>query len=271
MNKEIQPINVGDITIKPDQNIMMAGPCAIESEDQFNTIANAVVGMGADVIRGGAFKPRTNLDSFQGLGEKGLRYIFEAGREFGVPVVTEVMREDQIELIKKIADGHPFIFQVGSRNAQNYDLLRSVGETGIPVLLKRGKGSNLQEMIGAAQYVTSGGSPVLMCERGIVSFNSGDPHKAAGRFTPDHLAVLRFQEEGFMTIFDPSHAAGRSDHVIPLALSGVAIGANGLIVEVHNDACNALCDGKQALNFDQFQQLMTQAKAIENIVRGNNT
>lgn len=268
MNKEIQPINVGDITIRPDQNVMMAGPCAIESEDQMNTIAHAVVGMGAEIIRGGAFKPRTNPDAFQGLGEEGLRYIFEAGTELGVPVVTEVMNESQIELIKKAADGHPFIFQVGSRNAQNYDLLRTLGKTGIPVLLKRGKGSNIQEMIGAAQYVMAGGSPVLMCERGIVSFNSGDPDKAAGRFTPDHLAVLRFQEEGFITIFDPSHAAGRNDHVVPLALSGVAIGANGLIVEVHHDAGNALCDGKQALDFSQFQQLMTQSKAIERIVKG---
>lgn len=269
MNKELQPISVGDITIKSDRNIMMAGPCAIESKEQMFTIAQSVVGMGADFIRGGAFKPRTTPDSFQGLGEEGLRYIFEAGRQHSVPVVTEVMNENQIQVIKSIANGHPFIFQVGSRNAQNYDLLRALGKTGIPVLLKRGKGSNIQEMIGAAEYITSGGSPVLMCERGIVSFNSGNPNTMAGRFTPDHLAVLRFQEEGFITIFDPSHAAGRSDHVVPLALSGIAIGANGIIVEVHNDANNALCDGKQALNFSQFQKLMIQSKAIEQILRNN--
>lgn len=269
MNKEIQPINVGDITIKPDKNIMIAGPCAIESNTQITTIAQAVVEMGADFIRGGAYKPRTNPDSFQGLGEDGLRYIFEAGRKHCVPVVTEVMNESQIAVIKNVAYGHPFIFQVGSRNAQNYDLLKAVGETGIPVLLKRGKGSNIEEMLGAAKYVTGGGSPVLMCERGIVSFDSGDPYKAAGRFTPDLLAILRFQEQGFITIFDPSHAAGRSDHVVPLALAGMAIGANGLIVEVHHDACNALCDGMQALNFDQFQQLINQAKAIEQILRDN--
>lgn len=269
MHTEIQPIQVGDITINTETNTNIAGPCAIESEEQLYVTAQAIIAAGANILRGGAFKPRSNPDSFQGLGEQGLQYLFETGRELQIPVVTEVMEISQIEIIKKYAKGHPFIYQLGSRNAQNYSLLTAVGKTGVPVLLKRGKGSTVQEMLGAARYVTSGGSPVLMCERGIVSFSSGDPQKEAGRFTADHLAVLQFQEAGYLTIFDPSHAAGSDQYVTPLALSGVAVGANGLIVEVHNDPQSALCDKEQALTFDQFQELMKKAKAIEGVLRGD--
>ena len=259
MNKEIESINVGDITVRPDKNLFIAGPCAVESDEQILEIAHNVVADGADILRGGVFKPRTNPKDFQGLGQKGAEFLFNAGRENNVPVVTEVMSESQIPVTINAAKGHPFMWQIGSRNAQNYDLLKAVGQTGIPVLLKRGKGSSIKEMLGAAKYISAGGSPVLMCERGIVSFNSGNPSVDAGRFTPDHLAVLRFQEEGFMTIFDPSHAAGRADHVVPLALSGIAIGANGIIVEVHNSPCDALCDKDQAITFDQFRELIKKA------------
>lgn len=269
MNQEIKSISLGDITIIPDKNVMIAGPCAVESENQMDCIAQAVVAMGADFIRGGAYKPRSNPESFQGLGELGLRHLFESGKELNVPVVTEVMEISQIEVIKRVSHGHPYILQIGSRNAQNYSLLEAVGKTGIPVLLKRGKGSSVDEMLGSAQYVTKGGSPVLMCERGIVSFSSGDPKKNTGRFTADHLAIIKFQEAGFLTVFDPSHAAGLSDHVIPLALSGIAIGANGLIVEVHNNPSEALCDKDQALTFPQFQGLIHKARKVESILRSS--
>lgn len=269
MRNEIRPISIGNVTISPDHIAVIAGPCAIESRDQIFRISKHVTRGGADLIRGGAYKPRTNPDAFQGLGEEGLRHIFDAGRELDVPVVTEVMSEHQIRQIIDTAEGHPFMFQVGSRNAQNYSLLRSVGQTGVPVLLKNGKGSTVSEMLGAARYVTSGGSPVIMCERGIVTFDSGDPAKGAGRFTPNLLAILRFQEEGFITLFDPSHSAGRSDHVVQLALSGVAIGASGIIVEVHDRPCEALCDANQAIDFAQFDKLMHQARAIEKTIRGS--
>jgi 3-deoxy-7-phosphoheptulonate synthase len=165
--------------------------------------------------------------------------------------------------------GHPFIYQIGTHNAQNYELLKAVGKTGVPVLLKRGQGSSLKQTLGSARYVTEGGSPVILCERGIVTSSSGDPKTQIGRYTADHLAVLKFQEAGYLTIFDPSHAAGKSDHVIPLALSGLAIGANGLIVEAHHDPASALCDAEQALTFEQFGELMQKAKGIEAVLRGD--
>lgn len=260
VNKEIPAIQSGDITINPEQSVYIAGPCAVESEAQIFSIAQGVVGLGADMLRGGAYKPRTSPDSFQGLGEQGLHYLFEAGKTYNIPVVTEVMDISQINTIKRVAKGHPFIYQVGSRNAQNYSLLKDVGETGVPVLLKRGMGATTAEMVGSAEYITRGGSPVLMCERGIVSFSD------VGRYTVDHLAILKFQEKGFLTIFDPSHAAGDNKYVISLGLSGIAIGANGLIVEVHNNPESALCDKDQAISFSQFQELIQKAKMIERVV-----
>lgn len=268
----IKPISVGDISIHPEKNVYIAGPCAVESEEQMQRIAAAVVGMGALAIRGGAFKPRTNPEAFRGLGVEGLQYLFDAGSLHGVPVVTEVMAERQIDLIlqaSKNHKNHPFIFQIGARNAQNYELLSAVGKTGIPVMLKNGSGSNIKDMIGAAGYITHGGSPVIMCERGISTFNCGDPKKCAGRFTADLHAVLRFQEEGFLTIFDPSHAAGRADHVVQIALAGVGVGANGVIVEVHDDPQHALCDKDQAISFEQFHTLINTAKQLEQVMRAS--
>ena len=260
----INKIQVGDITISKENPVYIAGPCAVESEEQIFSIAKFVTKCGANFLRGGAFKPRTSPYSFQGLGEKGLEILFNAAKECNIPVVTEVLDKDQIKLVIKAASGHPFIFQIGSRNAQNYSLLTEVGKSGYPVLLKRGKGTTVEEMVGASEYITKEGSQVIMCERGISTFSSAS---GCGRNTADHIAVLKFQEAGFLTIFDPSHAAGSTEYVIPLALSGVALGAEGLIVEVHNDPNKALCDGKQALSFDNFSELMKNVKEIEKILK----
>lgn len=257
-------ITIGDLTLSNSNCTYMAGPCAVESEEQICTIAEYLSKNGVQILRGGAFKPRTSPHSFQGLGEKGLELLFKAGKTYNMSVVTEVMDASQIELIIKIAKGHPFIFQIGSRNSQNYFLLSEVGKTGYPILLKRGKGSTVEEMLGAAKYVEKGGSQVIMCERGIATFSSAS---GCGRFTADHIAVLKFQEAGYITIFDPSHAAGKSNYVTSLALSAVAMGANGLIVEVHNEPEKALSDKEQALNLKEFKSLLEKARSVEDVVR----
>ncbi|KKQ24118.1 MAG: Phospho-2-dehydro-3-deoxyheptonate aldolase [Candidatus Roizmanbacteria bacterium GW2011_GWC2_37_13] len=262
MGERIRQIQVGDITLNTKRNIYMAGVCAIETQEQTFSTAAHVVKEGAQVLRGGVFKPRKDPKTFRGLGEDGLEIAFEAGRQNGIPIVTEVMTIDQIGMIRRASRGHPYILQIGSRNALNYSLLEAVGETGTPVLLKRGMGAKVQEMILAAEYVTKGGSPVIMCERGIVTFSD------VGRYTADLLAVIKFQQEGFLTVFDPSHPAGRNDMVIPLALAGIGIGANGLIVEVKPTEFKAKCDNDQALSFDQFSELMLKARQIEKVIKG---
>lgn len=259
-------IGVGDITILKRNCLYIAGPCAVESEEQIFTIAESIKASGANLLRGGVFKPRTSPHSFQGLGKAGLEYLFIAARTFDMPVVTEVMDSSQIELIINASKGHPFIFQIGSRNAQNYFLLTEVGKTGYPVLLKRGKGSTVEEMLGAAEYIEKGGSQVIMCERGITTFSSGS---GCGRFTSDHVAVLKFQEANYFTLFDPSHAAGKRKYVIPLALSAIALGADGLIVEVHNEPQNALSDKEQALTPIDFSKLMERSKLMEQTIQSD--
>lgn len=262
--KKINEINVGDITLSTNDCIVIAGPCAVESIEQTFITAEHVIKNGAKILRGGAYKPRTSPDSFQGLGERGLDILFSAAKKFDVPVLTEVMDSSQIESIIKSSLGHPFIFQIGARNSQNFSLLKDVGKTGYPVLLKRGKGSTVEEIIGAAEYITKGGSPVIMCERGIMTFSSAS---GTGRFTADHLAILKFQEAGFLTLFDPSHPAGKSDYVTKLALSGVAIGANGIVVEVHNNPSSALSDKDQALTLEQFSNLANKVNLVEEAIK----
>lgn len=253
-------VQVGDVTISSDKCTYIAGPCSVENEEQIFTVAKHVVKNGATILRGGAYKPRTSPNAFQGLGEKGLELLFAAAKEVNVPVLTEVMDASQIETIINTSKGHPFIFQIGARNALNYFLLREVGKTGMPVLLKRGKGAMVSEMISASEYITSGGSPVIMCERGIMTFSSAS---GVGRFTADHMAILKFQEAGFLTIFDPSHPAGKKEYVEPLALSGIALGADGIVVEVHNNPALALSDKDQALNLEDYSMLIRKAKGIE--------
>lgn len=260
MLNQADKIQVGDITISSNKPTYIAGPCSVENEEQIFTVAKHVVKNGASILRGGAYKPRTSPTAFQGLGEKGLELLFAAAKEVNVPVLTEVMDSSQIQTIINSSKGHPFVFQIGARNALNYFLLREVGKTGVPVLLKRGKGAMVSEMISASEYITSGGSPVIMCERGIMTFSSAS---GVGRFTADHMGILKFQEAGFLTIFDPSHPAGKKEYVEPLALSGIALGANGIVVEVHNNPAVALSDKDQALNLEDYSKLIRKAKGIE--------
>jgi 3-deoxy-7-phosphoheptulonate synthase len=225
-----------------------AGPCSVESREQLLESARAVKASGASLLRGGAFKPRTSPYSFQGLGKEGLELLLEAKAATGLPIVTEVMAPEEVDLVASYADA----LQVGARNAQNFPLLRRVGETDKPVLLKRGLSMTIQEFLMAAEYVLAGGNPnVILCERGIRTF------EPATRFTLDLNAVPVMKEETHLPVFvDPSHGTGHWRYVTPMALAGIAAGADGLIIEVHPRPAEALCDGPQALKPDTFQALM---------------
>jgi 3-deoxy-7-phosphoheptulonate synthase len=264
----ITPIKIcGKIIISRNKTFNIAGPCAIESKQQLFSTAKHVAKKGADALRGGAFKARTHPNSFQGLGLKGIHLLLEAGFLTKLPIVTEVLTESQIPQIISAAKkyhNHPIIWQIGSRNAQNTALLRTVGKTGKPVLLKRGFGMTIKETQSAATYITQGGSPVIICERGIRTWSN---QANAGRFTPDLFAIPTLQKAGFPVIWDPSHCTGRSDWVESTALAGVAMGCNGLIVEVHPRPNKALCDGPQALTFKQYSTMMIKIKKIKPILK----
>ncbi len=223
---------------------LIAGPCTVESLDQTVHTARAVRDAGATLFRGGAYKPRTSPYAFQGLGQEGLRMLAEAKAQTGLPVVTELMDARDMEAVLEVAD----VVQVGARNMQNYPLLAEVGRSGCPVLLKRGLSATLDELLMAAEYVLKEGNPnVMLCERGIRTFET------AYRFTLDLMAVPVLKELSHLpVIVDPSHAAGRRDLVLPLSLAAAAVGADGIIVEVHPSPDEAICDGPQALNLDDF-------------------
>jgi 3-deoxy-7-phosphoheptulonate synthase len=227
-----------------DHFSLIAGPCTVESRDQVMTTAHAVAQAGASMFRGGAYKPRSSPYSFQGLGQEGLRLLAEAKAETGLPIVTELMDVRDLEPILEVAD----VIQVGARNMQNYTLLAELGRAGRPVLLKRGLSATLEELLMAAEYVLKEGNPnVLLCERGIRTFEK------AYRFTLDLTAVPVLKEMTHLPIVvDPSHAAGRRDLVTPLSLAAAAAGADGIIVEVHPDPDEAICDGPQQLFADRF-------------------
>jgi len=247
-------IEIGDVKIGGGDPVTMAGPCAIESRDQVETIAEYVSAHGATVLRGGAFKPRTSPYSFQGLGEEGLRYMREAADNHGLKMVTEVMGKSQVGLVSSYAD----ILQIGSRNMQNYNLLREVGKTNRPVLLKRGFASTVEEFLMAAEYVMSeGNEEVILCERGIRTFSNET------RFTLDLSVVPVIKDESHLPIIiDPSHSTGVRDKVIPMARAGIAAGADGMIVEVHHEPEKAKSDGPQSLRPGQFAELMDQVNQI---------
>ena len=233
--------------------VVIAGPCAVESREQVMEAARAVKSAGAGILRGGAFKPRTGPHSFQGLGYEGLEYLAEAGRTAGLPIVTEVMRIDQVEPVAAVAD----CLQVGARNMQNFDLLKEVGRIGKPVLLKRGISATLEEFLAAAEYILlEGNDRVILCERGIRTF------ERALRNTLD-LGVVPFlrQVTHLPVIVDPSHALGRRDLVAPMAKAAVVVGAAGVMVEVHPDPARALCDGPQSLDPASFARLMRELRA----------
>ena len=223
---------------------LIAGPCTVESRDQVLTTARAVRDAGASLLRGGAYKPRTSPYAFQGLGQEGLRLLAEAKAETGLPIVTELMDARDLEPVLEVAD----VIQIGARNMQNYPLLAEIGRAGRPVLIKRGLSSTLEELLMAAEYVLHEGNPnVLLCERGIRTFET------AYRFTLDLTAVPVLKELSHLpVIVDPSHAAGRRDLVEPLSLAAAAVGADGVIVEVHPTPEEAICDGPQALRAHDF-------------------
>ena len=237
--------------------IVIAGPCTVESRDQVLATARAVKAAGAGILRGGAFKPRTGPHTLQGLGYEGLEYLVEAGRAVGLPIVTEVMRIDQLEPVAAVAD----CLQVGARNMQNFDLLKELGHIGKPVLLKRGMSATLEEFLAAAEYILlEGNDQVILCERGIRTF------ERALRNTLD-LGVVPFlrQVTHLPVIVDPSHALGRRDLVTPMAKAAFVVGAAGVMVEVHPDPAHALCDGPQSLDPAGFAQLMGELRAARGV------
>jgi 3-deoxy-7-phosphoheptulonate synthase len=232
---------------------LIAGPCTVESRDQTLTTAHAVQQAGATMLRGGAYKPRTSPYAFQGLGQEGLRLLAEAKAETGLPVVTELMDARDLEPILEVAD----VIQIGARNMQNYALLAEVGRSGCPVLLKRGLSSTLEELLMAAEYVLKeGNDAVILCERGIRTFET------SYRFTLDLTAVPVLQQLSHLpVVVDPSHAPGRRDLVEPMSLAAAAAGADGIIVEVHPDPENAICDGPQQLRTEDFAAYATRVQA----------
>ena len=251
-------ISLNGVEIGGKRVVVMAGPCSVENWEQILTAARAVKEAGASVLRGGAFKPRTSPYSFQGLGEEGLKMLRAAADETGLLVVTEVMAPEQVDLVCQYAD----ILQIGTRNMQNYNLLHAVGESGHPVLLKRGMSSTIEELLLAAEYILSHGNyRVMVCERGIRTFET------ATRNTLDINAVPVIKQLSHLpVIVDPSHATGRWDLVGAAARAAVAAGADGLLIEVHPEPDKALSDGQQSLKPETFRELMAQIRRVAEAV-----
>ena len=252
-------VKVGGCAIGGKEVVVMAGPCTIEDETQLFETARAVARAGAKVLRGGAYKPRTSPYSFQGMGVAGLKLLQAAGREFGLATVSEVMEISQIDAVVQHVD----ILQIGARNMQNFNLLSAVGQTRKPVLLKRGMSATVQEWLLAAEYIMAGGNyQVILCERGIRTFETYT------RNTLDISAIPVVHKLSHLPIIvDPSHATGRRDKVMPMARASVAAGADGLLIEVHNDPDKAMCDGPQSLYPEQFVELMDELRIIVPAVR----
>lgn len=256
--RENTTIEIGGVVIGGEDVVVMAGPCSVESEEQINSAARFVASAGAAVLRGGAFKPRSSPYSFQGLGVDGLRMMRDAANENGLLVVTEAMEIGHLEVVAQYAD----IIQIGARNMQNYSLLRELGNVDRPVFLKRGLSATLEELLMSAEYILAGGnSRVILCERGIRTF------EPATRNTLDLSAVPVLKAKTHLPVFvDPSHGVGIRNKVLPLARAAVAVGADGLMIEVHPDPDAALSDGPQSLFYDQFSELMDQSRAIAQVV-----
>jgi len=251
-------VKIKDVTIGGDRLVMMAGPCSIESREQIKTIAKFVKETGANILRGGAFKPRSSPYSFQGLGEEGLVLLRDATAENGLVCVSEVMESPLIPLLVEYVD----ILQVGARNMQNFSLLKELGKIRKPVLLKRGMSATIEETLMAAEYLMAGGNyQVILCERGIRTFEKYT------RNTLDISAIPIIKKLSHLPIIaDPSHATGRRDKVAPMARAAIAAGADGLIIEVHTDPDNALSDGAQTLFPEQFEKLMKELVIIAQAV-----
>ncbi len=261
-SREFHPLDttvkVGGITIGGKEIVVMAGPCAVESEQQLLETARAVKAAGATILRGGAFKPSTSPYHFRGLGEPGLELLAQVKKEVGLPVITEVMSSSEVELVARYAD----ILQIGARNMQNFNLLEEVGKTGKPVMLKRGLSATVQEWLLAAEYILAqGNEQLVLCERGIRTFETYT------RNTMDISVIPIIEKVSHLPIIaDPSHGTGKWYLVIPMALAAVAAGADGIMVEVHPNPDLALKDGAQSLTFANFHQLMSQLKSVAEAV-----
>ena len=261
VSREVKPddtvIQIGDVRIGGNEFTVIAGPCAVESLDQCLIIARLVKKSGAQLFRGGAFKPRTSPYSFQGLEEKGLEILAEVRKQTGLLIVTEAIDHDVLAVVEETAD----IIQIGARNMQNFSLLKRAGKSAKPILLKRGMSATIEELLMAAEYIMSeGNNQVILCERGVRTFadhsrNTLDLSAIPAVRTLSHLPI----------IVDPSHAAGRRDQVIPLSRGAFAVGAHGLIVEVHHDPKHALSDGPQSLYPEQFAELMQSIKTLSSV------
>ncbi len=258
VSREFKPestlVTVGDVKVGNGHMTIIAGPCAVESEIQALTIARKVKAAGAHMFRGGAYKPRTSPYSFQGLGKKGLDILVKVREETGLPIVTEALDLENFDLVEECAD----VIQIGTRNMQNFSLLRKAGVSRKPILLKRGMSATVEEWLMAAEYILSeGNSQVILCERGVRTFVDHS------RNTLDLSAVPVVRKESHLPIIvDPSHAAGRRDQVIPLSRAAVAVEAHGVMVEVHHEPENALSDGAQSLYPEQFEVLCRQIWSI---------
>lgn len=247
-------IKVGDVEIGGNQMVVMGGPCSVEGRDQFFTCTEMVAKAGAKIVRGGAFKPRSSPYSFQGMGEEGLQIMREAGDHFGVKVISEVMDTSQINMMLPYVD----IFQVGARNMQNFNLLKALGAIRKPILLKRGIAATVEEWLLSAEYILAGGNyDVMLCERGIRTYETFT------RNTMDISAIPVVKKLSHLPIVaDPSHGTGRRDMVLPMALASVAAGADGLIVEMHNNPDKAFSDGAQSLFPEQFTDMVERCRVI---------
>ena len=261
VNRKFHPedtvVQVGNTQIGGGNLTLMAGPCSVESEEQVVAIAKAVKASGATMLRGGAFKPRTSPYSFQGLGATGLEYLKVARQETGLPIVTELMNIKHLPLFENVD-----VIQIGARNMQNYDLLKEMGSVKKPILLKRGLANTLKELLMSAEYImASGNDNVILCERGIRTFDDYT------RNTLDLAAVPMLHELSHLpVIVDPSHSTGINRLVPPMTLAAAACGADGVIVEVHNDPIHALCDGAQSLTCEQFAEVARKVRAVREAV-----
>jgi len=245
-------------TVGGSDIIIIAGPCAVESRSQIIEIAQVVREAGANVLRGGVFKPRTSPYTFQGLGEEGLEYLAEARERTGLPIVAEIMSQSQMEVMLKYVD----VLQVGARNMQNFNLLRAIGETRTPVLLKRGLSATIEEFLMSAEYILAGGNQnVMLCERGIRTFET------ATRNTTDINAIPVLKNLTHMPVLlDPSHSTGHSEYVPAISRAAIAAGADGLLIEVHPDPAHAVSDGRQSLKPEKFAEMVRQVAAIAGAV-----
>lgn len=256
-NRKFHPedsvIKVGDVRIGGGTFNIIAGPCSVETEQQMCAVANAVKASGATLLRGGAFKPRTSPYSFQGLRDEGLKLLKKAGEESGLPIVTEIMDLSHLPLFDDVD-----VIQVGARNMQNFELLKELGHINKPILLKRGLANTIEEWLMSAEYIMAGGNEqIILCERGIRTFET------ATRNTLDLSAIPVLKKLTHLpVIVDPSHATGKSSLVLPMAIAATAAGADGLMIEVHNDPAHALCDGPQSLTPEAFDELAKAVNAV---------